>query len=203
MGKLVSVEKVRERINFDSIADVDAVIDSILCNQTADLEADLRTKFDYGTRTDTWFVQNSFTPAPGAFQTWLACKQGLVSGLTSIVYAGSMAGLATGTSLLASTVSLDGGEKGQLLVMDVDISGYYVQATYTAGLQESAAGVHQGVPPWLEELAILRAILKLDSIHPTVRFDDGSAVSIERLQGLISDGVAQHMRYLPRAVRAF
>lgn len=206
MGKLVSVEQVRTRIMFDAVADIDATIGSILDNLTPEIEIELRTKVAYGTYTDTFFVQNSLQFGPGERgRTFLSLSRGFVVGdLTSMVYATSRRGLASDATNGLDYTDLHGdAERGLLIVSDLSLSDAYVQVTYTAGLELGTDDVYVDVPLWLQELAILWAVMKLDTIHPTVRFENGDAISLTALKSLIGQIIVQHVRYDPIAIRPY
>lgn len=200
MASLVTVAQVRARINFESITDIDAVLASIIANVTSDLEADLRTTFTKSVgKTDVWYVQDALSRGPSFYQSYLSCSQGMVTSLTGLVAATTRLKLQSDTTDILQYATLPGGgERGVILLSDVDVSSSYIQATYTAGLDESG-GAFTNAPTWLQELAINYSILKLDSVHPTVRFADGTAVTVERLGNLINESLAQHVRYEPLA----
>lgn len=205
MTRLVKVSRVLDRMNFeDTLPDIPDVIEEILDSLTPDIEQDLRSTIVRSTVTDRWFVQGSFAPTAGVYHTFLAARQGLVRSLTSISYASSYARLATDYTDLADYAQIEGnGEKGSFAVFDMNLSGLYVQATYVAGLDEISDGEFESVPGWLQELAIWRAILKFDAVHPGVRVQEKGDKSTSDIQALANGIVNRNVRYLPRHIQPF
>lgn len=204
MTRLVQVSRVLARMNFENtLPDIPDVVEEILDSLTSDIEQDLRTPITRATVTDKWFVQRSFAPTAGVYHTFLAGKQGFIRELASIRYATTYARLATDYTDLADYGVIEGdGEKGSLAVFDINLTGLYVQAAYIAGFDEVSDGEFEAVPDWLQELAIWRAILKFDAVHPGVRSTDDGQKSTTEIQQLANGIVNRHIRYLPRHLAA-
>lgn len=206
MAKLLNtVAAVRARLTLNSGVDVNAAIESALLAATSVLKTRVRTgELDQVARTDVFYVIRPWedTGPTGATRQHvrLTLSAGFVTGgITSIKTATSYAGLATATALTAAELPriLDA-NKG-FVTLESGMGDTYVEVVYTAGFTDDAGSpalyTPGEVPDWLEEAAMLQAIVLLEG-NSLFELQDRS-LEVKEAAMALNDLVNDHIRYRP------
>lgn len=91
-------------------------------------------------------------------------------------------------------------EEGRLRVLQIDVRGLFVQATYNAGFTVASDDLYDDVPGWLETAAILHSQIMLDK-NPVLRRPEGAESQIETLLFQYNEIIDEKIRYHPSAVK--
>lgn len=206
--KLVSYTAVRKAMGFDAGVQQEA-IESAIDRATEIVAVDVRVpSFERKTYTDRFYVTRSdcLEYAYGTYLTRLALAAGfVVSPLTSatVTAAGGTAAMVS-TESYALTYDLDG-VKGEL-VCTQDLRDCFVDVTYSAGFEAEetdATLLNQAqVPGWLQQMALLQALILLDSTNPTLRHEKTRDASdaVKQNREAYTAILSGRVRYFPRAV---
>jgi len=169
------------------------------------LSATLRTAFDQGSRTDTYSVFQSYRTPRGAMWTHFLTTQGFIvdAGAVTVYAANTRAELSSAADRVdlrdvsgSDLVQVDS-ERGLVRVYDYDLSGMFVEVGYSAGFSESG-GVYDGVPAWLEQAAITRALVSVVQ-NPTLYSKDDNPPDVDALWRSLARQLEGKPRYEPLA----
>jgi hypothetical protein len=205
--KLTTPALVLARIGFDTdITAVNAAVESALHGATSALEGTMGiNSFGEVEYADEFFVHSMLTYPQTRTQT-LALSAGLIkSSPAPTVQVKPQSEFITldWETVDTSHYSLNS-ETGRLVLQHRDFSGSVVKCSYTAGLavDGSDAELYTGVPVWLKEAAITKAIIILDDTSPTTRHNDESDArrAIAGLNRTLDNILAGHVRYFPMAL---
>jgi hypothetical protein len=176
MARIVSVKKLRDRLNYADTDEVNALLAKALDAATLYIEPMLKTYltlatsvedvFDYAEYCD--YLKRGTLPA-------LRLSRGYVSSAV-VTYSTSLFDW-TGADTIASSALRLRNEAG-LLYLDVNnINGFggYVKVVYTAGYTLDQSKVMVGVPDWLAECAIIaaRELYRIDDMEVSLSSDLG------------------------------
>ena len=104
---LASVSDILSDLGFDAMTDITASATLALDAAEAQLASVLNSEFEQGTFTDTFFVSAPPYRDGPVCETEFRLRRGLVQSLTSMVYAGTVAGLADSPALSEAQIKLD------------------------------------------------------------------------------------------------
>lgn len=225
MNLLVSVESLRERLEFDNTPKTNSAIRSSLSSATKALETMIRTRFDAVTAQTDFFYPRytqqrgpAFRPSRDAFEGtgWvggvgsggmytLRLKYGFVTSITTLQWATSMTDLVAGNAqpIPTSLTGLAGEgyaqidtEKGAVYIFDINLKQQLVQVVYNAGLT-AVNGLYENVPDWLAEACMTLAIICLDEDYEDFRQQRGTdAAAILQRKDRLNLSLQQNIRYL-------
>ncbi len=213
MTKLATIEDVRAVIRFDDIEELNNAIASALEVATVALESGIRTSFARRTGADVFFIKPNEV-SPSLFEYHWRLTDGYVDSgqpfKVEMAYAYSDFGLGTATDITANCiidytkglVSYLGGAIFSIRTGVNKLDGNFVKVSYTCGFNLSAVqgeeDLYSGIPENIKQAAILKAIVHLDTVSPTLRHEKNSAYDPKAMNTVYSTIIQKVMRYYPK-----
>lgn len=167
MSKLVSIEKFRSRAQVQDVSQINALVETVLESTSLHLEALLDTEFAEAAFEDYFVVDPCRRPFPSSPPALLLTNGFVqpagVDAVFEVRLATTFDGLATATVVDPDGMLVDY-EKGRVVLTAYDLEEeqeeqlvQYLSVSYTSGF-EAADAVYQGVPSWLQEMALIKAM---------------------------------------------
>jgi len=219
MAKLATVEALRIRLNLGDIDDVNLRASAALESATIHLSSLLRTRFERQTVVDKYWIDPEQEPWRGNFfEIYLtngfvfedagALPDPIIVELRLSEFIGDLAV----SDIVPDTILIKELNKGLVMITDDPESNislprfrrfnqFYIQATYTCGFESSTNKFGKNyklVPDWLEEAALLQAMIAFNSdCGDGEKVKDSGAVNIA--QNNVVALVERYIRYYPSA----
>jgi hypothetical protein len=206
---LASAANILSQLGFSDMSDINFAIGSALDAAEATLASALDTDFTAATQVDTFYVKEPPYVDGPAFETQFRLRHGVVTSLTSVVYAQSAAGLSDPTQFVdvTSGVMLHQG-KGVVTDIQFKYCRQFVQITYQKGFAPDPASGNPptsylltgvgSVPTWLQEAARLQAIFNM--VDLPVLSEAQIKLDKNIINGQLQSIMMRHLRYAPMAV---
>lgn len=195
---LYSVDKVREELGFDDMADITNAITQALGAAETLIGSVLRTTFDRKTVTDTFYVQEPSFQQGGLNQTEFLLSAGFLSGTPVVTSSKS------GDISAAFKFDTDKGiARDWTTVFQEEV----ITIAYTCGFEADTTGDPptptgsyklDQVPSWLQQAA------KLKTLHLIAKLPALTEAGLQLDTGLLDQQFAalvnSHIRYAPLAI---
>ena len=202
--KLASEASVFEALQVGSISLIELAATSALHAATEEIAAMLLADFDAGSYVEDFFI-HATTRAGSCYQAQLALGHGFVTGTPALVTASTFADLATGDTLASTEYKIDAEKGGINIISTVDLQGYYVRVTYSAGFEIDDVDdeLFASVPQWLQLIATKVGCAALIEMAPDLA---GSAQGEagrkpEEIRKAAYRMAEKKMRYFPSPIR--
>lgn len=205
--QLGKVSDLAEAIGFEPGVQT-AVLRAAVEAGTQNLIGLLETELDRAAVVDQFHILPvGSLPIGSSFRTRLALSRGFIVGAITITYGTDLTEL---TNVIGLTSVVVDAEKGSVVINGPDLSGQYLEVSYTAGFLEDPEdeGVLMGIPSWLDELATLAAMAALDQNTPAARHEKGkngayggAAFAAKALTAQVVARAGTKLRYFPSATR--
>jgi hypothetical protein len=200
--KLNTVANLLERIGFDSINTVELLAGESLEAATLELENVLRFPTFARASYDDRFSVREITRYALGNRTVLNLSMGMiVSGSIAVYEAASpeLMDATDGPTLIEDFNYEVNEDKGRIVLSNIDVAHKTLKVTYDAGLLnvDGTADLYDDVAPWLANAALTQAIIRMDTINPTLRHDDKAQaeLSISQMREELRRSVAMYIRY--------
>lgn len=199
---LATIQDVLKVIRFsEEITEIQDSIASGLEAGTAALATYLRTDFRRKTITDKFFIEQSINKGGVDIEHFLT-SNGFIDNTQPIIIikADSFANLTASPVDISSNCNINY-ETGAITYSGDALISAWVSITYTSGFESDSTDDYvydqEKVPEWLKQAAILKSILHVDAVTPTLRHESADSVDnsamVEKYNNLVTDKV----RYFP------
>jgi hypothetical protein len=170
MAKIISVKKLRDRLQFNDSDEINALLSKAIDSATLAIEAMLRTQLALKADNEELFLLSEYLDlCRGDSLGSCRLKNGYVDPNTvTVTYSYSM--FEWTDAMILSNTDINVSTTNGLLYFNPGVLPYqsgYIKVNYTSGFTQDVSGVLVGVPDWLTECAMLaaRELYRIDDLE--------------------------------------